>query len=438
MNVRNTKQIVVSKEFVYGKDAEDAASGITLHSAVQDAVSLKSFLNHPWRFLPGDFPGDYQNYVAGWNISENDIGKARIDDALLFLNLDLEDNGCSRRCSHCFTMDGQIDRERGRLQRTAQSASPRRTLTQERLIDQIVKAKQLLGLQAVRILGRGEPTESPYLLDFLEQLAEHGIQSVVFTRGHVLGNDQLCRTIFKRHNISGGEQLAERLFQLNASVITGYSALDDLVHDGMTGIHGHAKESRIGLRRLMDLGFHRCNPTRLGVEAPISRLNMKEMPVSYVLFQCLGISPVYNAYMVTGRSDEEFFLSHTPSLEERLHLHAKIQTFSRMMGICGGVGAYLGTRECHDVEHGLYIPSTGLVRPCPGYEAADSIVGELITDDVTEIWEKHRVVRPQHICQPKIAHGFPLNYGTLVENAITKNRDAFENEFTDIVRGIFV
>ncbi|MEX0966756.1 MAG: hypothetical protein WD077_05925 [Bacteroidia bacterium] len=428
--------INLSSDHVYGKEAEKSSKKIRLENTIAKALQLKATLGSVWKYIPGQFPSDFQNYTKGWNSPDKDNQRNSDNAQMFYINLDLEDSGCTRKCSHCFTMAGQIDIERGRIRENRVQPLTRKILNKVRLIEQIKIAQEELGLRSVRLLGRGEPTESSYLLEFTEKMAELGVVTVLFTRGHVVGNDIHARRVYRGYGIENGFQLAERLFAQNVSVIHGYSALNDTVHDGMTGIEGHSKESTLGLQRFVETGFLNHHPTRLGIEAPIAKINMIEFPVSYVFFQCIGISPIFNSYMVTGRADQSFFDKHTPSFEERLDLHAKIVYFMRQMGIKGQVGPYLGTKECHDVEHGLYIPSSGDVRPCTGYESIESIQGDLNVEDIRDVWAHSRIKGRQHICPPKLNHGFPLDYVSQLEDMLSKRSHLYDQEYQQIISGL--
>ena len=431
------RPIKLAPNAVYGDEAESASKKVSFESTIQNAHDLKKYLGHDWKYRPGEFPSTFENYTSGWNASESELQNAKAKGEMIFLNIDLEDNGCTRNCAHCFTMGGQIDIERGRTPNISGIRLPRARLPEDTLIKQIEQAKRQLGLKYVRILGRGEPKESPGLIRFLEQMNELGIRTVIFTRGHVIGNDAHTNKVYGKFGINTGADLGKKLYELNTSIILGYSALNDTIHDGMVGVYGHAQYSRHGLKTLMDLGFHSENPTRLGIEAPVAKFNMAEFPVSYILFQCLGISPVYNAYMVTGNSNEEFFHKYTPSQSERVKLHGQIQEYMAKLGIESGVGAYLGTKPCHDVELGLYVPSNGLVRPCPGYEGPDSIKGDLSSDNIVDVWRNSRINREQHICEPKVAHGFPLNYKNIVSSVMEEEASSGKEIFEQITSGLF-
>lgn len=428
--------IDIDKANVYGVQASREATRINLNETIKAALELKMYLGVDWKYMPGTFNDDFRNYLSGWNDSDDIYKKSKDDHELLYLNLDLQDNGCTRRCSHCFTMAGQIDIDRGRAKSSECGPKKRKAISKDRLIEQIAKAKDKLGLKAVRILGRGEPTESSYLLEFTEIMNDLGLQTVIFTRGHVMGNDPHTEIVFGKFGIKKGIQLVERLYELNASIVLGYSALNDIIHNGMIGIENHSNYCRKGLKHFIDAGFINSNPTRLAIEAPIAKLNMNEMPVSYILFQCLGISPIYNTYMVTGRADQSYFDSNTPSLQERLLLHSEIIYYMESLGIKGGIGPYLGTKECHDVSNGLYIPSSGDIRPCTGYESSESIKGDLNIEDIDIIWERSKIKGLQSLCPPKINHGFSLNYEDLLNECLDKNRTKFKSRYDEIIMGL--
>ena len=430
------KPIQLDSQNVYGIEAKMESEKLNLYKIIKSALKLKQDLDISWKYKSDSFSSNFENYVKGWNASDEIYRQSKSNHKLLYLNIDLEDNGCTRRCSHCFTMAGQIDNERGRSKSSNSFPKIRKKLSRTRLINQIALAKEKLGLESVRILGRGEPTESPYLIEFIEQMASLDIVTVIFTRGHVAGNDTHTKKVFNRYGINSGRHLVKKLNELNASIILGYSALNDSIHDGMNGVYNHSKYSREGLKRFLQTGYRNSNPTRIGIETPIAKINISEIPVSYILFQCLGISPIFNTYMVTGRADQKFFESNTPAFMERLKLHTEVVFYMRQLGIKDKIGAYLGTKECHDISNGLYIPSSGDIRPCTGFESKQSIKGDLNNEDIIQIWERSKIEGEQSLCPPKINHGFPLNYEEQLEECIKVNSDYFYQKYKLIVSAL--
>ncbi len=197
-------------------------SQLTLDDIVAQAKAIKEDLGIDWvHGIP--FPTGFQNYVRGWNETDEAIKEAEENHRLLYLNMDFGD-GCSLRCPHCFTMEGAID-ARGRNQ-----------MEFNRVKESILDAKEL-GLRHVRILGRGEPTQwiakpgargdmrpnpDEDLIDFISFLHTHDITPLVFTRGHVLGDeDRIHQTFGGAHGVNSSDDLVRLLTDNGVSIFLG-------------------------------------------------------------------------------------------------------------------------------------------------------------------------------------------------------------------------
>lgn len=416
-------------------------SALRLDGFIDAARQFKEEVGAEWRHtIP--FPKDFENYVRGWNESETVLDEAERDGKLLYINMDLG-YSCTLRCPHCFTMQGEIDK-RGR------DAIPY-SLLKERILE----AKEL-GLVAVRILGRGEPTqfiakneatgERGDIIDFLRFLHANDVTPVVFTRGQIMGDQKMMDRFYGgMHGITTGQDLARELERLGVSVFLGVSSLFPEINDEMVGRGGPQKRSydptcREAVRLCLDAGFNRHNPTRFAVESPITTVNIREMPLRYLFFQLLNISPCMNVYMVTGRMQWlQLEKISDPSQDDFLDMYCTVTYFMRRMGIKGKIGPYAGTKECHDVSNGIYITLNGDSYPCPGFEGVNSMVGSIRDNTVKEIWENDPIGRRrQSICPPKIASHFPPSFERHVEELVRKNASQYEEMFLEICEGLGV
>lgn len=415
-------------------------SGLGLDDIIGEARALREELNLDWR-NPIPFADNHENYVRGWNATETELRSASANGELLFLNLDFG-TGCTLNCPHCFTVEGAIDR-RGR-----------QFMPYSLLKERILEAKTL-GLRAVRILGRGEPTQwvargrsledtGGDIVDFLRFLAREEIIPVVFTRGQLIGHDPAVQRFYGGHDgMERGEDLVRLLADCGASVFLGISSIFPDVNNEMVG-RGEQGDYDRWCRRALSLcvsaGLTSSNPTRLAVESPITTLNIAEMPVRYLLFQLLNISPCMNTYMVTGRMQALGLGELTdPSQEQFLDMYAAIHHFMRRLGIRDGLGPYAGTKECHDVSHGLYLTLNGDVYPCPGYESAQNFLGSVRRNTIREIWENNPLGRrPQSICPPKIATHFPPTFQREVLELLDRQAARYDQMFETICEGLGV
>ncbi len=412
-------------------------SGLGLSDLIEQARGFKESIYGEWINKP-PFPASFQNYVAGWNETDEVLRIAEADHQLLYLNMDFGD-GCSLRCPHCFTQEGAVD-TRGR-----------NPLPYERLKESIMEARGL-GLRCVRILGRGEPTqwihslnkndpaEGEDLLDFIGFLNNVGVRPLIFTRGQVIGdNDRIQRIYAGAHGVNTGQDLMRLLERLGVSLFVGVSSIFPDVNDEMVGIpisesYNYDDTCRTTLRLALQEGLNRSNPTRLAVEMPITNLNIIEMGVRYLLFQMLNISPCTNVYMVTGRAMTYGLGEITdPPQGEFLNAYAMVTRFARNMGIHSALGSYAGTKECHDVSCGMYLTLNGDLYPCPGYEEIHNMVGSLRTHSVKTIWENNPYGgHPQSICPPKIGTHFPPDFEDSVEKCIEQNQGEFDDLYAQI------
>jgi len=412
-----------------------------LQDILKTANQLREEIGGAWRqSLP--FQPDFQNYIKGWNASDTELKDAAEQGKLLYLNMDFGD-GCTLQCPHCFTRDGAIDR-RGR-----------EMVNFNLLKERILEAKEL-GLIAVRVLGRGEPTQwvarkadgqpkpGEDMIDFFTFLHEHEITPLVFTRGQVIGDDEKVRRFYGgAHGVHSGRDLAKLLRKLDVSIFYGLSSIVQLINNEMVGF-GKSQQydawCRNGLRLLIEEGFNHDNPTRLAVESPITNLNVAEMLVRYVLFQMLNISPCMNVYMVAGRAMTYGLgeITDVPQ-DEFLDMYAGVTYFMRRMGIKGEIGSYAGTKECHDISNGLYLTLNGDIYPCPGYESFQNYVGRISTHTMKQIWTNNPYGRhPQSVCPPKIGTHFPPDFVDLVEAAVLKGGERYEALFQQICAGLGV
>lgn len=418
----------------------------SLDDIIAQANEFKSAIGGQW-VTKRPFPADFQNYVRGWNDTDEVIREAEENHRLLYLNMDFGD-GCTLRCPHCFTQEGAID------------ARGRNLLPYEKLKEVILEGKEL-GLRCVRILGRGEPTqwvangrhttgafakEGEDLLDFVEFLHRNDIIPLIFTRGQIIGDDEKIAWAYNgAHGISSGEDLIRHLERHGVSLFVGVSSIFPLINNEMVGIpktdrYDYDRACRQALAHAITAGLNLGNPTRLAVEMPITNLNIREMAVRYILFQCLGISPCTNVYMVTGRAMTYGLGEITdPSQDQFLDYYSMVTYFARGMGIKGDIGSYAGIKECHDVSCGLYLTLNGDIYPCPGYEGIHSLVGSLRTHSLRDIWANNPFGgHPQSICPPKIGTHFPPDFKRTVEQMLAADISRYQDFFERIAQGLGV
>ena len=209
------------------------------------------------------FPKDFVNDVNGWAFSKKELqvnlGK------LLMLDIDFG-NYCSLNCPHCFRKNNRVDFGKTKL------------MDYDDLVD-VIKQGKKLGLRSVKFLGAGEPFEEKRFLEFLRVLKKLDVTPLIFTKGHVIGDDALVEKWYSDYGLSTGEQLVEELKKVNASILLGFNSFDTKIQDHMVGgVEGYTVKRNRVLELLAEAGFNKHNPTHLCLAAnPITHENYDEI-----------------------------------------------------------------------------------------------------------------------------------------------------------------
>jgi MoaA/NifB/PqqE/SkfB family radical SAM enzyme len=326
------------------------------------------------------FPLGYVNDIRGWafdrrTIKEN-VGK------LLTLDIDYGST-CTLNCPSCFRKNNSID------------ARSERTLGFDDLANIVREAKQL-GLRSVKFLGAGEPFENHGLLEFLRFLKSEDVIPLIFTKGHVIGDDRLVKRYFGYLGISTGEALVDALYDCDVSIMLGFNSFDDKLQAKLVGapIEYVAARNR-SLFMLVDRGFATSNPTRLALAAnPITKWNISEAFEIYRWGRLRNFYVIVTPTMISGRARKTAtWNAITPSYNELVQLYANIYRFNIETGLQSlqqiqeeGISPYAGGHPCNQVSTGMYVTLGGTVLSCPGSEIA--IEGDLWTTSLADIWEK--------------------------------------------------
>jgi MoaA/NifB/PqqE/SkfB family radical SAM enzyme len=383
------------------------------------------------------FPKNLVNNVNGWGsfskpVLDKNIGK------LLSLDIDYgTPDLCSLRCPHCFRKDNKADSDGGGVHRI---------IYHDRMIKIIEEAKDL-GLKSVKFLGAGEPLEaetaeskrsvksnvegeSPefHFLEFLRYLKGKRIVPSIFTKGHVIGDDNLVKRYYSRYGISTGEELAEELNRANASILLGFNSFDTNVQDAMVGslgpkaiIKDYTKKRNRALELLVNAGFNKFNPTHLCLAInPVTKANYPEVLEIYKWARVRNLYPIVCPTMVSGRcAIQTAWEKINPTDEQLIDMYTKIYEFNIREGIQTleqikeeGISPYAGGNPCNQIGCGMYITITGTVLRCPGDDV--SILGNIWTDSLKDIWlrsENYRLYRGKFNCgcPPKMGKSIPRN-----------------------------
>lgn len=368
--------------------------------------------------------GSIQNGINGWVFSDEEIDNAHHRNEILMLDMELGIK-CSLDCSYCFRKNDERDGVGHEL------------LSMQKTLSIIDEAKDM-GAKSIHIVGKGEPTEHHEFFKVIGHIASLGMIPLVFSAGHVFGNDRLAMAC---HGISG-EEMAKKTYELGTSIIVKANSSDPAVQDRIVGNpeiedddgkHGYTYYRDKGLERLIEAGLNKHAPTRLGAATVILKDNYDEIYKNYVNFRKLNIYPIVNTFVPCGRTktkEESDKIDVTD--REKIELWKRIYSFNIENGIgYDGISSYCGGHICSQLGYAMYINVWGEVFDCP---ASKNKLGNIKESSLKELWERstNRKVfggRKDNYCPHR------LNSGALPRNLLKEVGEHLEQKYPHIRKG---
>jgi MoaA/NifB/PqqE/SkfB family radical SAM enzyme len=335
------------------------------------------------------------NNVIGWGISREKLHTKLFDKTYKLQTLDIDfGTKCSLHCPHCFKNKFNHAEINGNV------------LTFDEIKEIILQAKEL-GLESIKILGAGEPLENEEFLDFIKFNSSLDIHTCVFTKGHVLGNDNLAKKYNQNYGITTARDLAKELYSLKTSILLGFNSFEKDKQLAFCGVPNSTNFNYFECRNnalilLIEAGFNKFNEneaTRLAlICAPYKLSNIDEV------FDIYKFGKKQNIYVAIcpstvsgmGHSEQEKikqckgeFYQKSIDVYTQIYVWAiKNQYISKEDFIQDGVSLYPGAHVCNQVAAGLYIIWDGKVMICPGLDGADAIVyDDVRKKSLKEIWK---------------------------------------------------
>lgn len=360
------------------------------------------------------FPDSFVNDVNGWAFDQKTI----IENKGKLLTLDIDFGSyCSLNCPACFRKNNSVDDIKNELQF-------------DDLVKVILQAKKL-GLRSVKFLGAGDPFENYGFLKFLRFLNEQNVIPLIFTKGHVIGNDSYVEKYFGEYGITSGEHLVDELFNLNVSIMLGFNSFDDEIQAKMVGrkpdyIHIRNR----ALKLFIDCGFNDSNPTRVALAAnPITIWNIDEAFEIYTWARFRNLYPIITPTMISGRAKDKTWVAINPTEEQLINLYTKIYSFNLEYNIQTydqiieeGISSYAGGHPCNQVATGLYVSLNGKVLSCPGSE--ENIEGNIWSETLESIWSNSKNFKRAGTfncnCIAKDGHSIPNSFYSKVLSNLKK------------------
>jgi len=386
------------------------------------------------------FPYRYQNDVAFWgNIPKDKLHSCLPDGTAKMFQMGVDiGNVCGLDCSACFRRDKRFDK-----------MSKKNALTHEEIVGYVREAKETLGLEQIKVLGRGEPFQNPRFLEFLEEVVGMGVGVSIFTKGHVLGSNWFTKRYNKRYGITTAWELIERLRDLKlVSILLGFNSFDHATQERFVGVDKYPRFSL--LRRyvefrdqaLLSLSIAGFNNYRQGettklalVAAPIKPENIEEIFDLYTWARERNIYMVSCPTNISGKGVDEFkragsFEGYKKRLED---LWVQIYIWNIRTGLThigtfieDGPGLYPGCHPCNETAAGFYLNLSGQVNQCPGRCDASTIYSQDIRKDgLMSVWKGSLAYkRAKHgkafnyKCQARDGHSLPTDFYSNIKRRV--------------------
>ena len=349
------------------------------------------------KILPKEVPEDYRLRPDGWLFpAEKAEGK------LLTLDISLapdafvqavnqadekakavDDNYgtiCPHNCKGCF--------EKGGIENDL--------LSFKDLQDLIEQAKEL-GLESVKFLGPGELFTNPDLFKILDYFQENDIKITIFTKGGILGDDELAQ----RYQGMSSKDLVERVCDYDISRISvNCTTFDEEKTNKISRSesNNYARARKRALELLAEQGMNQdLYNQRLSITStPVTDYTIGDIFDLYKWGAERNIPVIIAPSMVSGKGRGLIKKAQDSEFQQRLiELYTEINGWAVERGITDleqleeeGISAYAGTTPCNQLGYGMFIRKDGVVQACPGNDSEEFRIAQDVRDKpLNEIWD---------------------------------------------------
>jgi len=285
-------------------------------------------------------------------LMNEELKKALENNTMLLIDVETS-NVCNLACPYCFrdiygghkTLENELN-------------------LNERL-DLLRQAKKL-GCKTIKITGSGEPLIDKFFWKMVSYANELGMTVISFTNGMVID-----------------KRIAKRLFELDISLIVKCNSMKPEIEDVLVGRRGYAKRRNKSLSYLMEIGFNKIKPTRLGLDTILTTSNKNDILNLFKFCRENNIFPLFRPFMPIGGAlrVKEWEISK----EKTLKIYKKARKIDKtILGIeYNQILPYIGGVFCRQLHYAVYVNILGEVFPCTG---SKKLLGNIKKDSLKQIW----------------------------------------------------
>lgn len=289
--------------------------------------------------------------LEAWTFTEQELEEAISGKRILNPSLDLS-NACNLNCPYCFVEP--VDSLQKKCKPTELSLGE---------IKQVIAIFADLGARTVNLIGAGEPLIDPNFTEVVQHVTHFGMRVLVATNGLELVKNP---------------HLIDLLHDINASVVIKLNSFSPDIEDRMVGRSGYSAIRDKALACLLESGFARDKPTRLGANAVITKGNQSEIPSIHKYCRDHNICYAAGPYMPTGRTEGSGFHGHaiiTSAEEENILKETSGGTLDQLRTELSRWDAEHGFPVIENAAYtsglpctqslGVYVDIQGMVWHCP-------------------------------------------------------------------------
>ncbi len=145
----------------------------------------------------------------------------------------------------------------------------------------------LLGTKTIEIAGAGEPTLWTGLKPLISMACERRYTIVVFTNNSVICEDN---------------GLLEFFFEHDVSLVLKFNSFNSHIHNYLTNCQDADDHKKRALKKIMDLGYNKGNPLRVGIETIICSHNLEEIPKLWRFARDNNLFPFFETLHYAGKA----------------------------------------------------------------------------------------------------------------------------------------